>query len=138
MGKDKNFDEKVVMPSTTQGGKDLPSRPNFSPDAASTVFTRKKNATLSGLQLSKMSANIESNLLGGSRDKEVTRDSSKSPPIDDVESELDDNEYSDNDDCEIESEEDIIFTRDFMSGSLEDLDKLYRYKDTPLDVFFCC
>jgi hypothetical protein len=66
----------------------------------------------------------------------VTRDSSKSPPIDDVESELDDNEHFDNYDYEIESEEDIIFTRAFMSGSLEDLDKLYRYKDTPLDVFF--
>jgi hypothetical protein len=81
-----------------------------------------------------MSANIESNLLGGSRDKEVTCDSSKSPSIDDVESELDDNEYSDNDDCEIESEEDIIFTRSFMSRSVEDLDKLDRY--TPLDEFF--
>jgi hypothetical protein len=83
-----------------------------------------------------MSANIKSNLLGGSRDKEVTRDSSKSPSIDDVESEMDDNEYSDNDDCEIESKEDIIFTREFMSRSLEDLDKLDRYKDTPLDDFF--
>jgi hypothetical protein len=83
-----------------------------------------------------MSTNIKSNLLGGSRDKEVTCDSSKSPSIDDVESEMDDNEYSDNDDCEIESKEDIIFTRDFMSRSLEDLDKLDRYKDTPLDDFF--
>jgi hypothetical protein len=136
IGKDKNFAEKVVLPSTTQGGKDLPSRPNFSCNFPSAIFIRKKNATLSGSPLSKMSANIESNLLGGSRDKEVTRDSSKSPSIDDVESELDDNEYSDNDDCEIESKEDLIFTRDFMSRSLEDLDKLDRYKDTPLDEFF--
>jgi hypothetical protein len=127
MRKDNNFAEKVVMPSTTRGGKDLPSRPKFSPNAASAVFIRKKNTTLSGSPLSKISANIVSNLLGGSRDKEVICDSSKSPSIDDVESELDDNEYSDNDDCEIESEEDIIFTRAFMSGSLEDLDKLDRY-----------
>jgi hypothetical protein len=136
MGKDNNFAEKVVMPSTTLGGKDLPSRPNFSPNAASAIFIRKKNATLSVSPLSKVSANIESNLLGGSRDKEVTRDSSKSPSIDDVESEFDDNEYSDNDDCETKFEEDIIFTRDFMFGSLEDLDKQDRYKDTPLDDFF--
>jgi hypothetical protein len=68
MGKDKNFTEKVVMPSITRGGKDLPSRPNFSPNAASAIFYRKKNATLSGSPLSKMSTNIESNLLGRSRD----------------------------------------------------------------------
>jgi hypothetical protein len=88
MGNDKNLAEKVVMPSTTRGGKDLPSRPNFSPSAHSDVSSRKKNATLSGSPLSELSAHIESNLSGASRDKELTRDLSKSPFIDNVGSEL--------------------------------------------------
>jgi hypothetical protein len=122
------------MPSTTRGGKDLPSRPNFSPNAASAIFSRKKNATLSGSPLSKLFAHIESNLSGGSREKELTHDLSKSPSIDNVESELDEIEYSN--DCEIESEEDAIFTRAFLYGSLEDLKKLDNYKNISLDEFF--
>jgi hypothetical protein len=47
MGKDKNVAEKVVMPSTTRGGKDMLFRPNFSPNVASIVSSKKKNATLS-------------------------------------------------------------------------------------------
>jgi hypothetical protein len=134
MGKDKNLAEKVVMPSTTRGGKDLPSRTNFSPNAASAIFSRKKNATLSGSPLSKLSEHIESNLLGASRDKELTRDLSKSPSIGNVGSKLDEIEYSD--DCEIESEEDAIFTRAFLYRSLEDIDNLDNYKNIPLDEFF--
>jgi hypothetical protein len=134
MGKDKNLAEKGVMPSTTRGGKDLPSRPNFSPNAASAVSSRKKNATLSGSPLSELSAHIESNLSRASRDKEVTRDLSKSPSIDKVGSELDEIEYYD--DCEIESEEDAIFARDYLYGGLEDLDKLDDYKNISLDDFF--
>jgi hypothetical protein len=134
MGKDKNLPEKVVMPSTTRGGKDLPSRPNFSPNVASAIFSRNKNATLSGSPLSKLFAHIESNLSGASTDKELTRDLSKSPSIDNVESELDEIEYSD--DCEVESEEDAISTRAFLYGSLEDLHKLDNYKNVPLDEFF--
>jgi hypothetical protein len=33
----------------------LPSRTNFSPNGASAIFSRKKNATLSGSPLSKLS-----------------------------------------------------------------------------------
>jgi hypothetical protein len=84
--------------------------------------------------LSKLSAHIESNLSGASRDKEVAHDLSKSPSIDKVGSELDEIEYSD--DCEIESEEDSIFARAFLDGSLEDLDKLDDHKNISLDEFF--
>jgi hypothetical protein len=84
--------------------------------------------------LSKLSAHIESNFSGASRDKGLTRDLSKSPSIDNAGSELDEIEYSD--DCEIEFEEDAIFTRAFLYGSLEDLDKLDNYKNIPLDEFF--
>jgi hypothetical protein len=66
MGKDKNLAEKVVMPSTTRGRKDLPSRPNFSSNATSAISSRKKNTTLSGSPLSDLSAHIESNLSGAS------------------------------------------------------------------------
>ena len=41
MGKEKNT-PKAVRPSTTRGGKDLPSRQNFSPDVASAIVTKKK------------------------------------------------------------------------------------------------
>jgi hypothetical protein len=112
MWKDKNLTEKVVMPSTTRGGKDLPSRPNFSPYAASIVSSKKKNATLSDSPLSGLSAHIESNLARSSRDKEVTPDLSKSPSIHKVGSKLDEIEFSD--DCEIESEEDAILARAFF------------------------
>jgi hypothetical protein len=134
MGKDKNLAEKVVMPSTTRGGKDLPSRPNFSPHVAYVVSSKKKNATLSDSPLSELSAHIVSNLPRSSREKEVTPDLSKSRSIDKVGSELDEIEFSD--DCEIESEEDAILARDFLYGSLEDLDKLDDYKNISLDEFF--
>jgi hypothetical protein len=134
MGKDKNLAEKVVMPSTTRGGKDLPSRPNFSPNAGSVVSSKNKNATLSDSPLSELSAHIDSNLSRASRDKEATPDLSKSPSIDKVGSELDEIEFSD--DCEIESEEDAILARDFLYESLEDLDKLDDYKNISLDEFF--
>jgi hypothetical protein len=62
------------------------------------------------------------------------RDLSKSPSIGNVGSKLDEIEYSD--DCEIESEEDAIFTRAFLYGSLEDIDNLDNYKNIPLDEFF--
>jgi hypothetical protein len=112
MGKDKNLAEKVVMPSTTRGGKDLPPRPNFSPNAASAICSKKKNATLSDSPLSELSAHIDSNLSRVGRHKEVTPDLSKSPSIDKVGSELDEFEFSD--DCEIESEEDAILARAFL------------------------
>jgi hypothetical protein len=64
----------------------------------------------------------------------LTRDVPKSPSIDNVGSEMDEIEYSD--DCEIESEENAIFTRAFLYRSLEDLDKFDNYKNIPLDEFF--
>jgi hypothetical protein len=77
---------------------------------------------------------IKSNLSRASRDKEVTPDLSKSPSIDKVGSELEEIECFD--DCEFESEEDAIFVRAFMYGSLEDLDKPDDYKNLSLDEFF--
>jgi hypothetical protein len=126
MGKDMNLVENVVMPSTTRGGKDLPSRPNFSPNDASVVSSKKRNATLSDSPLSELSAHIDSNLSRASRDKEVTPDLSKSPSTNKVGSELEEIECFD--DCEFEYEEDAIFARAFLYGSLEDLDKFDDYK----------
>jgi hypothetical protein len=134
MGKDKNLAEKVVMPSTTRGGKDLPSRPNFSPNAASAISSKKKNATLSDTPVPELSVHIVSNLSRASREKEVTPALSKSPSIDKVGSELDEIEFFD--DCEIESEEDAILARDFLYGSLDDLDKLDDYTNISLGEFF--
>ena len=44
-GKGKNT-PKEVRPSTTRGGKDLPSRQNFSPDVASAIVTKKKGKNI--------------------------------------------------------------------------------------------
>ena len=41
MGKEKTT-PKEIRPSTTRAGNNLPSRPNFSPDAASAVVPRKR------------------------------------------------------------------------------------------------
>ena len=46
MGKEK-ITPKEVRPSTTRGGTDLPSRPNFSPNAASAVAPKKKGKVVS-------------------------------------------------------------------------------------------
>ena len=50
MGKEKTT-PKEVRPSTTRGGKDLPSRPNFSPDAASAVVPKKRGKIVSSSQI---------------------------------------------------------------------------------------
>ena len=54
MGKEKTT-LKEVRPSTTRGGTDLPSRPNFSPNVASAVAPKKRGKVLSSSPLSKMS-----------------------------------------------------------------------------------
>ena len=45
MGKEK-ITPKEVRPSTTRGGKNLPSRPNFSPNVAYAVAPKKKKEKL--------------------------------------------------------------------------------------------
>jgi hypothetical protein len=78
MGKSKDITAKEIMPSTTRGGMNLPSRPNFSPAAASTVMN--KSAALHSSPLSKMSMPTDNDndneLSDDSMDDEVTNDSS--------------------------------------------------------------
>ena len=53
MGKEKNT-PKEVRPSTTRRGTDLPSRLNFSPNAASAIVPKKKGKIVNSSPLSKM------------------------------------------------------------------------------------
>ena len=71
MGKEKNT-PKEVRPSTTRRGTDLPSRPNFSPNATSAIVAKKKGKNIYSSPLSKMSTSTENDLICGSIDKEVT------------------------------------------------------------------
>ena len=71
MGKDKDTPKKTIMPSTTQGGKDLPSRPYFSPHVATVVTPsiRKNKNDLPNSPLSQMSIGSENELSGMTRMK---------------------------------------------------------------------
>jgi hypothetical protein len=77
MGKSKDIAANEIMPSSTRGGTNLPSRPNFSPANAALVI-KKKSATLHISALSKMSmpTNTKNEPLDDSMDDEVTHDSS--------------------------------------------------------------
>ena len=78
MGKDKDFAKKVIVPSTTRKGTDLPSRPHFSPQAATTPAIKKKAIAQTSSPLSRMSTTIENDLLDVDKDEEGTPDLSKS------------------------------------------------------------
>jgi hypothetical protein len=78
MGKNKEPAKKVIMPSTTRKGTDLPSRPHFSPQAAITPATKKKVIVHTSSPLSIMSTSNERNLLEVDKDKEGTSDLSNS------------------------------------------------------------
>ena len=67
MGKEKTT-PKEIRPSTTCAGNNLPSRPNFSPDAAAAaavVVPKKKGKIVSSSPLSKMSTSNENDLTCG-------------------------------------------------------------------------
>jgi hypothetical protein len=82
MGKSKDITMKEIMPSTTRGGTNLPSRPNFS-HAASTPAIKSKFAALHSSPLSKMSmpTDNDNELSDDSMDDEVTNDSSNPSSI---------------------------------------------------------
>ena len=144
MGKEKTT-LKEMRPSTTRGGTDLPSRPNFSPNVTSAVITKKKGKVSSSSPLSKMSTSTENDLICGSIDKEVTPETSEttetpelpeSSIIENVESDLEDNESFD-DEYETSSyEEEDAIAMAFMDSNLDKLDKLDSNKNSSLADYF--
>ena len=139
MGKDP---PKDMRPSTTRRGTDLPSRPNFSPNVTSAIVAKKKGKNISSSPLSKMSTGTENNEICGSIDKEVIPATPELPEIPEssiitsnVESELEDNEYCD-DNYDTSSEEEDAFHMAFMDPNFDKLDKLDSYKNSPLDDYF--
>jgi hypothetical protein len=141
MGKDKDAAKKVIVPSTTRRGTNLPSRPHFSPNAATTPVTRKKTTVLPSSPLSRMSTSTEHDLLDVGKDKEGTPDLSKSVSNDDIESEYDEDELYDENDIATSSkstpsEEDIAFSEAFMNLDLDDLDKFDASMSTSLGELF--
>ena len=140
---------KEIRPSTTRAGKNLPSRPNFSPDIASAVVPKKKGKIVSSSPLSKMSTSNESDLTCGSIDKEVTLETPEIPEISaitetpenpessiskNVESELEDREYCD--DMETSSGKEGAIIKAFMSPDYDEMDKLASYINSPLVDYF--
>ena len=145
MGKE-NTTPKEIRPSTTHAGYNLPSRPNFSPDAASAVVPKKKGKIVSSSPLSKMSTSNESDLICGSIDKEVALETPEIPEISkltetpenpessiykNVESE--DREYCD--DMETSSEKEDAIIKAFMSPDYDEMDKLVTYINSALGDF---
>ena len=138
MGKEKTT-PKEIRPSTTRAGNNLPSRPNFSPDAASAVVPKKKGRIVSSSPLSKMSTSNENDLTCGNIDKEVAHETPEIPEISEstetpenpessinknVESELEDREYCYDMETSSKIEEAII--KAFMSPDYDEMDKLAK------------
>jgi hypothetical protein len=84
MGKDRDFSKKVIVPSTTRKGMDLPSRSHFSPDVVATPAIKNKTTTIENSPLSRMSFITEKYLLDDGKDKEGMPNLSKSLSNDDI------------------------------------------------------
>lgn len=98
MGNNKESAKKDLRPSTTRKGMDLPSRPYFSPQVATTPAIKKKAIVQTSSPLSIMSTSNEKDLLDVDKDKEGTPDLSKSLSDEHMESEFEDDElYNEND-----------------------------------------
>jgi hypothetical protein len=141
MGKDKEAAKKVIVPSTTRRGTNLPSRPHFSPQAAIAPVTKNKAIVHTSSSLSIMSTSNENDLLYVDKDKEGTPDLSNSMSDENLESEFEDDEpYNENDkslspkisNCK----EDSIFTKAFMNAELDDLDEFEASLSSCLDDLF--
>jgi hypothetical protein len=120
MGKSKDITTKEIMPSTTRGSTNLPSRPNFSP-AAATPTIKNKSTALHSSPLSKMSMPNNNELSDDSRDDEVTNDSSN--PSNNKNSKLDKETTKANAIIALSPESIIAFGRAFVEGSLSGLDE---------------
>jgi hypothetical protein len=119
MGKSKDITAKEIMPSTTRGGMNLPSRPNFSPAATSAIMN--KSAASHSSPLSKMSMHTDNELSDDSTDDEVINDSSN--PSSKKNSELDKKTAKVNAIKALLPESVAAFSRAFVEGSLSDLDE---------------
>lgn len=112
----------------------------FSPNTAiTTPITIKNNTTLENSPLSGMFINAETELLNDSIDREGTPNLYMSLSNDDVESEYDKDEIYDLNDPSSSSkitEEDIAFSKAFMSMDLNDLDKFEASMNTALGELF--
>jgi hypothetical protein len=121
MGKSKDITTKEIMPSTTRGGTNLPSRPNFSHVAASAI--KNKSAALHSPPLSKMSmtTDTDNKLSDDSVDDEVTNNSSN--PSSNKNSELDKETAKSNAIKALSPKSIAAFSRAFVEGSLSDFDE---------------
>jgi hypothetical protein len=125
MGNSKDITAKEIMPSTTRGGTNLPSRPNFSPAASAAMnkyVAMNKSAALHSSPLSKMSMPIDTDkeLSDYSMDDEVINDSYN--PSSNKNSELDKETAKANAIKALSLESIAAFSRAFVEGSLSDLD----------------
>jgi hypothetical protein len=116
MGKSNDLTAREIMPSTTRGGTNLPSKPKFSP------AIKNKSAALHSSALSNMSmpTDNDNELSDDSMDDEVTNDSSNASSIKFFEL---DRETAEANAIKALSPESIAaFTRAFVEGELNDFD----------------
>jgi hypothetical protein len=141
MGKDKEPAKKVIVPSTTRRGTNLPSRPHFSPNAATTPASKNKFIAQISSPLSIMSTSNEKDLLDVDKDKECTPNLSKSMFDEHMESEFEDGELYNEKDNSLSpkisnNKEDGIFNKAFMNVKLDDLDEFEASLSSCLDDLF--
>jgi hypothetical protein len=119
----------------------LPSRPHFSPDAATTPATKKKAIAQTSSPLSIMSTTIENDLLDIDKDKDGSPDLSKSLFDEHMESKYKEYKLYNEDDSLLSpkvanAKEDGTFTETFMNMELDDLDEFEASLGSCLDDLF--
>jgi hypothetical protein len=136
MGKSKEIAKKDIVPSTTRRGTNLPSRPHFSPTAATTPAPKKKTTVLASSPLSIMSTSTENDLVDSEQDKEGTPNLSKSLSNNEIEFEIESDNENDiaTSSKKAHSKEDIAFSKAFMSLDIDNLDELDKF-ETSLNDF---
>ena len=63
MGKDKDTPKKVLLPSTTRRGTDLPTRPHHSPVAVGTTVPNNSSTIFPSSPLARMSTSTTENAI---------------------------------------------------------------------------
>jgi hypothetical protein len=135
MRKSKDITVKEIMPSTTRGNTNLPSRPRFSP-ANATPAIKNKSAALHSSPLSKMSmpTDNDNELSNDSMDDEVTNDSSN--PSSNKNSDMDRETIKSNAIKALSRESIAAFSRAFVEGDLNDFDEFDSLIHTSIGDLF--
>jgi hypothetical protein len=136
MGKDKKTEKSMLVHSTTRGGKNLPTRQHFSPDAIANVVPKVSSTVIPYLPLSGSSLDDERTLL----DMDIVTDGSCnfSGILDQAIEALQNGPSTPLATSRPRStnENDLSFTNAFMNPDNDALNKLDSFENVPLQDWF--